>query len=202
MSVARTQFTKQALGTVLKFICLAGWLTFSGPACRGQETPQKQANSLMRTAQAAYKDDKYDEAAKAAIAAAALAPDKADLQQAVGEILFLCGKAEDSIPYFDKANTLMPDMAPHNWQRGVAPRLYRKFAEGADQFGSHHEVNPDDVENSAWYFLCVAKTKGRQAAEASVINSRGDRREPMMSVLKMLQERLSRTKCCSSQDKY
>lgn len=52
-------------------------------------------------------------------------------------------------------------------------------------------MNPDDVENSAWYFLCIAKTKGIEAARQSVIPSRGDGRQPMMSVLKMLQGELT-----------
>ncbi len=36
-------------------------------------------------------------------------------------------------------------------------------------------------------FLCVAKSKSVADAKASIIGSQGDRREPMMSVLKMLQ---------------
>src|SRR5690606_38665927 len=44
--------------------------------------------------------------------------------------------------------------------------------------------------NSAWYFLCVAKTEGIEAARKTVIPSRGDGRQPMMSILQMLQRKL------------
>jgi lipoprotein NlpI len=101
--------------------------------------------------------------------------------------MFLSGKVNESLVCFDKANQLDDQLAPHNWQRGVALGCVGRFAEGADQFQIHHDVNPNDVENSAWYFLCVAKSKNLDAAKASVIGSAGDRREPMMSVLKMLQ---------------
>jgi lipoprotein NlpI len=38
--------------------------------------------------------------------------------------------------------------------------------------------------------LCVAKTEGLEAARKTVIPSRGDRREPMMSILEMLQDKI------------
>ncbi|MCC6510983.1 MAG: hypothetical protein IT423_17915 [Pirellulaceae bacterium] len=155
--------------------------------CLAQDNPLQKANQLLQSANTAYRADKFDEAAKLALEAAKLAPEEVDVQQGAAQLLFLSGKVEESLPSFEKANQLDKTLAPHNWQRGVALGCAGKFAEGAAQFGLHHDVNPDDVENSAWYFLCIAKTKGKAAAEASVIGSRGDRREPMMSVLKMLQ---------------
>ena len=156
-------------------------------ACRSQETPRTKARTLLRDSERAYNADKYDEAAKAAQAAADLQPDDAEFQQLAAQLLFLSGKVNESIVCFDKANKLNEMQAPHNWQRGCALGCAGKFAEGAEQFGLHHDVNPNDVENSAWYFLCVAKSKTVAAAQASIIDSKGDRREPMMSVLKMLQ---------------
>ena len=156
-------------------------------ACRSQESPRQKARNLLRDAEKAYQSNKFDEAAKHAQAAADLQPAVAEMQQNAAQLLFLSGKVDQSIVCFDKANQLSEQNAPHNWQRGVALGCAGKFAEGAEQFGLHHDVNPNDVENSAWYFLCVAKSKGLEAARASVIGSGGDRREPMMSVLKMLQ---------------
>lgn len=87
---------------------------------------------------------------------------------------------------FDRANELDLENAPHNWQRGIALGIAGKWAEGAVQFKQHQDVNPDDVENSAWYYLCVAKSEDLAAAKKSVIPSRGDGRQPMMSILQML----------------
>ncbi|MCR9293625.1 MAG: tetratricopeptide repeat protein [bacterium] len=109
----------------------------------------------------------------------------AELQRAA-EIVFLAGDSKRSVQLFDRVSELDPSSEPFNWQRGIALCSQGDFERGADQFQSHHQVNPDDVENSAWYFLCVAKTKGVDAAREMVIPSRGDSRQPMMSVLQML----------------
>ena len=53
---------------------------------------------------------------------------------------------------------LEPARTAHNWQRGIALATCGDFERAAEQFRVHHQVNPDDVENSAWYFLCVAKS--------------------------------------------
>lgn len=154
--------------------------------CLAAEADLTKARSLLREADIALRAEKLEAAARLATEASASAEDHAGVQQRAGEILFLSGEVDQSLPCFDRANRLDPTLAPHNWQRGVALGCAGKFAEGAEQFRVHHEVNPDDVENSAWYFLCVAKTKGKAAAEAAIIPSRGDSRPPMMSVLKML----------------
>ncbi len=159
------------------------------PACNanGQGTAAFEKLALLPQLS---KAGKYDEVAKIAKEAAELAPKDAGVQQRAGEFMFLAGKAAESIPLFDRANELDPRLSALNWQRGVALGCVGRFEEGAEQFRIHHEVNPDDVENSAWYYLCVAKTKGKEAAEKSLIPSRGDARQPMMSILKMLHGRL------------
>ena len=132
----------------------------------------------------------YDEASEAAAKAAQLAPKSAEIQQRCAEILYRSGKTKKSLPLFDRANELSPEIAPHNWQRGIALGSAGLWKQGAAQFKSHHDVNPDDVENSAWYFLCVAKSKGLADAEKTVIPSRGDGRQPMMSILQMLKKEI------------
>lgn len=175
------------IGQCFVLLAMTAVVVTNVTACRSQETPRTKARSLLRDADKAYRADKYVEAVKAAQAAADLQPDDAEMQQAAAQILFLSGKVNESIVCFDKANKLDEMLAPHNWQRGCALGCAGRFAEGAEQFGLHHDVNPNDVENSAWYFLCVAKSKTLADAQKSVIGSQGDRREPMMSVLKMLQ---------------
>lgn len=156
-------------------------------ACNAAEHPEK----LLQSAAEALNSKKYAEAAKLAKEASAGALNNPSIQQHAGEVLFLAGDAQASLPCFERANKLNPAAAPRNWQRGVALGCAGKFAEGAEQFRIHQDVNPDDVENSAWYFLCVAKSKGLEAARSSVIPSQGDPRPPMMSVLKMLRGSLT-----------
>lgn len=148
------------------------------------------ASQLLRQANGLLNREQYAQAAAKASAAAAMASDTPQLLQQAAEILYRSGASAESLPLFERVIELLPDSAPFNWQRGIALCSCGKFAEGAKQFETHHSVNPDDVENSAWYFLCVAKTQGLEAARKTVIPSRGDGRQPLMSVLEMLQQKL------------
>ena len=149
-----------------------------------------EAINILRQADSLLSAGEFREAADKATEAAKLAGDSPQLLQRAAEVLYRSGYSADSLPLFDRVVGLAPDSAPRNWQRGIALCSCGKFAEGAKQFETHHSVNPDDVENSAWYFLCIAKTDGIEAARKTVIPSRGDGRQPMMSVLKMLQQKL------------
>jgi lipoprotein NlpI len=155
-------------------------------ACAPAQDNLKRVTTLLGEAVTELAAKRYEAAASKAEEAAKLAEDSGRVQQRAGEILFLAGKPVESLPMFDRANALVPDEAPHNWQRGIALGIAGKWAEGAAQFKQHHDVNPDDVENSAWYYLCVAKAENLEAAKKSVIPSRGDGRQPMMSILQML----------------
>ena len=166
-------------------ILCAVFLSSQAACVRGQDELQKAA-SLLQAASNDLAADKYDEASRQALEAASLAKESGRIQQSAAEVLYLAGKAEESLPIFDRANALLAENAPHNWQRGIALGTCGKWAEGAAQFKQHHDVNPDDVENSAWYYLCVAKSEGLEAAKKSVIPSRGDSRQPMMAILQML----------------
>jgi lipoprotein NlpI len=60
------------------------------------------------------------------------------------------------------------------------------YRRGAKQFEEHRTVNPNDVENAAWHFLCVAKSDSIEAARDLVLPAPGDSRTPMEEVLRML----------------
>ncbi len=152
--------------------------------------PQVGGSNLLQEAGSLLSSKSYVEAAAKAKSAAGLEPDNVGLIQRAAEIVYRSGFSKESLPLFDRVVELAPEAAPQNWQRGIALCNCAEWERGALQFKTHHDVNPDDVENSAWFFLCVAKTKGLEAARKTVIPSRGDGRQPMMSVLKMLQGKL------------
>jgi lipoprotein NlpI len=157
-----------------------------GPSwCRAQ-SPSATGSELLQQATRALNAEEYTESARLAKLAADSNMDSAAILQQSAEIIYLSGQSDKSLPYFDRVVELRPETAAENWQRGIAQCTSGQFERGAEQFKLHHDVNPDDVENSAWYFLCIAKTQGLEAARQTVIPSRGDRRQPMMSVLKML----------------
>lgn len=150
----------------------------------------QEAIAKLQEAQGYLTQGDYKQAAKLAREVAAQPSDSPGILQLTAEVLYRSGESEASLPLFDKVVQLVPQRAPQNWQRGIALSSVARWKEGAEQFKTHHDVNPDDVENSAWYFLCVAKQQGIDAARETVIPSRGDGRQPMMSVLKMLKQEM------------
>jgi lipoprotein NlpI len=74
--------------------------------------------------------------------------------QARGEELFRAGKPKEAVREFDKAIGLEPRLLPYNWQRGIALYYAGRKAECEKQFELHATVNPNDVENSAFWYLC------------------------------------------------
>ncbi|MFO0939131.1 MAG: hypothetical protein U0930_00035 [Pirellulales bacterium] len=167
-----------------------------------QQPPlNRQAQGLLVAAAEAFNEADYKTTLAKCKEVAELLPEDARVQQRAAELLYLAGHAKESVSLFDKANQLDEKRAPHNWQRGIALATVGDFKRGAEQFKIHHEVNPDDVENSAWYYLCVAKSENVEAAKKTLIGSRGDKREPMMDILQMLRGEGSPEKVIAAAEK-
>ena len=113
-------------------------------------------------------------------------PNNVSLLQLRAETLFRVGEFEKSVKDFDKVVELRPQLKAENWQRGIALYYVGRFKDGADQFEEHHRVNPDDVENTFWFFLCLAKAESIEAARKKIIPSRGDARPPLMEIYKLV----------------
>ena len=95
---------------------------------------------------------------------------------------FFAGKVTESLVSFDALAKLAPDAAPQLWQRGIALYYAGRYADCRAQFESHRLVNPDDVENAAWHFLCVARAESPAAARAALLPVGPDPRVPMRQV--------------------
>lgn len=98
---------------------------------------------------------------------------------------FRAGRIEQSLEGFDRVARLSPSDAPYLWQRGIAQYYAGKFKECRDMFASHRTVNPDDVENAAWHFLCVARAESPEAARKQMLPVGPDARVPMREVYQM-----------------
>jgi len=101
-----------------------------------------------------------------------------------GEQHFREAHIENAIADFDREVQLQPDRAAEHWQRGIAYYYAGKHEKGARQFELHQTVNPQDVENAAWHFLCVARTRegSVQAARKRLIPVTRDSRVPMAQI--------------------
>ena len=125
---------------------------------------------------------RFPEAVRDLSAALKLEPAFPSLWQTRGEVNFKAGNFKDSVSDFDRVIELVPDRAPHHWQRGISLYYARRFSDGRKQFELHQTVNPSDVENAVWHFLCAAREQGVTNARASLIKVGPDGRVPMQEI--------------------
>jgi len=98
---------------------------------------------------------------------------------------FRNGRIADSVKGFDRVAALVPNYAPQLWQRGIALYYAGSYKECRAQFESHGTVNPNDVENAAWHFLCVARAESPEKARAALLPVGRDPRIPMRQIYDM-----------------
>jgi lipoprotein NlpI len=118
-----------------------------------------------------------------------LRPSDAAAYQARGVVNFKAGKIRASIADFDRYLKAHPEREPHHWQRGIAYYYAGEFKKGVRQFEIHRTVNPQDVENAIWHYLCKARTDGTDTAQVGLIEIAGDRRPWAMIVYRLYQGR-------------
>lgn len=114
---------------------------------------------------------------------------RAVLNRAIAE--FEKGRFAESVAEFDRLTKLVPGIAPELWQRGIALYYAGHFGECRRQFESHRTVNPNDVENAAWHFLCVARAESPEKARAALLPVGPDSRVPMRQVYEMFRGSLA-----------
>lgn len=111
------------------------------------------------------------------------------LDQAMSD--FQAGRIDASVAGFDAVARLVPRIAPGLWQRGIALYYVGRYEDCRTQFESHRTVNPDDVENAAWHFLCVARSESPEEARSALLPVGPDRRIPMREIYEMFRGDLS-----------
>ena len=115
--------------------------------------------------------------------AAAAQNARAVLDRAVGD--FAAGRLAAAAAGFDEVAALVPRAAPQLWQRGIALYYVGRYQDCREQFESHRLVNPNDVENAAWHFLCVARADSPAAALEALLPVGPDSRAPMREIYEM-----------------
>ena len=98
-----------------------------------------------------------------------------------GAEAFARGDIDASLVAFDHLVRLRPTQKPQLWQRGISLYYAARWDACIDQFETHRSVNPHDVENSVWHYLCVAAKSGATTARERFFPA-ADRRIPMMEV--------------------
>ncbi len=110
-------------------------------------------------------------------------PPQVVFERAVAD--FQAGRIAEATAGFDNLARLVPNSAPQLWQRGIALYYAGRYRDCRQQFESHRTVNPNDVENAAWHFLCVARAESPANARAALLPVGPDSRAPMREVYEM-----------------
>lgn len=99
-----------------------------------------------------------------------------------GMVNFQLAKIEESIQDFDMAEQLDSRLTPYLWQRGLSYYYAERFAEGAQQFEIDLTVNAQDVEETVWRYLCVARLTNVTEACNFLLTVKNDPRRVMQRV--------------------
>ena len=93
-----------------------------------------------------------------------------------GMAYFKLGQIKESLSDFDKAEELNPQLTPYLWQRGLSYYYLERYAEGMRQFELDLSVNSQDVEETIWRYLCIAKIENATEAKSSLLPVKNDPR--------------------------
>ena len=101
------------------------------------------------------------------------------------------GRIDESVAKFNQLVAVAPRAMPQLWQRGIALYYAGRYDDCRKQFEAHRTVNPDDVENAAWHFLCVARAESPARARAALLPVGPDARLPMREVLELFRGKMT-----------
>lgn len=102
-----------------------------------------------------------------------------------GDEHLLAGRFAEAMADFDAYLEAEPEADPYHWRRGIACYYAERYEEGAAQFERHRLVNPADVENAAWHYLCRARLSGVESAREGLLPVGFDARAPLMRVYEL-----------------
>jgi lipoprotein NlpI len=103
---------------------------------------------------------------------------------------FRAGMVAESVTDFDKYVALKPAAEASLWERGISLFYAGEFGRGASQFEQYQTFHDQDVENSAWRYLCVVRAESAAKAAASMLPIERDPRVPMMEIYDLYRGKL------------
>jgi len=103
---------------------------------------------------------------------------------------FCAGQIAESVADFDRYVELLPSAENQQWERGISYYYNGDYAKGARQFANYQKFHDQDVENSVWRYLCVARAESVEKAQGNMLPIRNDPRVPMMQIYDLYRGKL------------
>lgn len=128
-------------------------------------------------------------------------PEQAKVKDRRGDAYLWAGKFAEAVADYDAFLKVEPKFAPEHWRRGIALYYAGKHEDGVKQFDTHKTVNPQDVENAAWHYLCNVKVVGKEKSQAALIDVTRDARIPMAEIQKLFAGKLKPEDVMAAADK-
>ncbi len=162
----------------------------SFPVARADDsTNDASAKELLELASQAAESGDSAKAVELATAATRKQPDLAGAWYLRGREHFRLARFDESLADFDRFVELRADLASRQWERGITCYYAGKFEQGAKQFELYQSFHDNDVENSVWRYLCMARAEGVEKARDAMLPIKNDPRVPMMQVYELYRGR-------------
>ncbi len=163
---------------------LIAWLSLA-MACSADEIDQL----LQQATQASQRGD-YQRSVQQLSAVIERSPKSAIAWYLRGRANFCLGKVEESLADFDKYLQLDPQAKNRLWERGISAYYAGQYEQGAKQFEDYQKFHDQDVENSVWRYLCVARHSSVEKARETLLPITHDPRVPMMEIYELFRGKL------------
>lgn len=151
---------------------------------------QDSIDDLLQQATAAAETGDHDRAVVLLSDVIKKEPKRAIAWYLRGRANFCAGQVAESVADFDKYVELAPNAESRQWERGISQYYAGAYAKGAKQFELYQTYHDQDVENSVWRYLCVAKSEGIEKAQANMLPIDNDPRVPMMQIFDLYRGKL------------
>ena len=99
-----------------------------------------------------------------------------------GMIYFKLAQLNYSLKDFNKAEELNPQLTPYLWQRGLTYYYLGKYAKAGRQFELDLSVNSQDMEETLWLYLAIAKLENPHTAQDCLLPVKYDPRAFMRQI--------------------
>jgi len=151
---------------------------------------EETVDDLLRQAATAAQRNESDKAADLLGRVIALDGKNSVAYYLRGREYFCLGKIKESLADFDKHVQLSPEAASRQWERGITCYYAGEFEKGAKQFELYQTYHNQDVENSTWRYLCLARQAGVEKARETMLPIENDARVPMMQIYDLYRGKL------------